>query len=156
MTGDKLDNNHLNMERQFGAAYMVSDQQAVHMQDTTNRHYNGNAGPVIQSGPTTYDAAYRQRNNVNKTYENRPNQGGTQIFNQRDNISIQKVEADRNNNRMWVRNGGISTAPTMDTHGLLSGNHNKNVDTHNFDRINPDILTAFKSNPYTQSLQSWA
>lgn len=157
MTGDKLDNNHLNMERQFGAAYIVSEQQPVPMQrDTTNRYYNGNAGPVIQSGPTTYDAAYRQRNNVNKTYENRPNHGGTQIFNQRDNISIQKVEADRNNNRMWVRNGGISTAPTMDTHGMLSGNHNKNVDTHNFDRISPDLLTAFKSNPYTQSLQSWA
>ena len=157
MTGDKLDNNHLNMERQFGAAYIVSEQQAVPMQrDTTNRYYNGNAAPTVQTAPTTYDAAYRQRNNVNKTYENRANQGGTQIFNQRDNIAIQKVDADRNNNRMWVKNGGISSAPTMDTHGKLAGGHIRNVDTHNFDRINPDILTAFKSNPYTQSLQSWA
>ena len=24
------------------------------------------------------------------------------------------------------------------------------------DRINPDLLNAFKSNPYTQSLNSWA
>ena len=24
------------------------------------------------------------------------------------------------------------------------------------ERISPDILTAFKKNPYTQSLQSWA
>lgn len=157
MTGDKLDNNHLNMERQFGAAYMVSEQQAVSMQrDTTNRYYNGNAAPTVQTAPTTYDAAYRQRNNVNKTYENRANQGGTQIFNQRDNIAIQKVDADRNNNRMWVKNGGIYTAPNADTHGKLAGGHIRNVDTHNFDRINPDILTAFKSNPYTQSLQSWA
>jgi hypothetical protein len=156
MTGDKLDNNHLNMERQFGAAYMVSDQQSVPMQrDTTNRYYNGNAAPTVQTAPSTYDAAYRQRNNVNKTYENRTNQGGTQIFNQRDNIAIQRVDADRNNNRMWVKNGGIYSAPNADTHGKLSGNMNNN-DTHNFDRINPDILTAFKSNPYTQSLQSWA
>jgi hypothetical protein len=157
MTGDKLDNNHLNMERQFGAAYMVSEQQAVSMKrDTTNRYYNVNAAPTVQTAPTTYDAAYRQRNNVNKTYENRANQGGTQIFNQRDNIAIQKVDADRNNNRMWVKNGGIYTAPNADTHGKLAGGHIRNVDTHNFDRINPDILTAFKSNPYTQSLQSWA
>jgi hypothetical protein len=159
MTGDKLDNNHLNMERQFGAAYIVSEQQPVQMQrdTTTNIHYNGNAGPTVQTGPTTYDAAYRQRNNVNKTYENRPNQGGTQMFNQNENISIQRLDSDRNNNRMWVKNGGIYTPPTMDTHGKLSGNMNlKSVDSHNFERINPDILTAFKSNPYTQSLQSWA
>ena len=157
MTGDKLDNNHLNMERQFGAAYMVSEQQPVPMQrDTTSRQYHGNAGPTLNTAPTTYDAAYRQRNNVNKTYENRANQGGTQIFNQRDNIHIDKVDSDRNNNRMWVKNGGIYTAPSMDTHGLLRGSANVNNDTHNFDRINPDILTAFKSNPYTQSLQSWA
>ena len=49
-----------------------------------------------------YDAAYRQRNNVNKTYENRANQGGTQIFNQNNNISIQRKDSDRNNNRMWA------------------------------------------------------
>ena len=158
MTGDKLDNNHLNMERQFGAAYMVSEQQPVPMQrDTTSVYYGGNAGPSAQTGPKTYDAAYRQRNNVNKSYESRTNQGGTQIFNQRDNIDIQKIDSDRNNNRLWVRNSGGSTIPTMDTHGKLSGNMNlKSVDTHNFDRINPDILTAFKSNPYTQSLHSWA
>jgi hypothetical protein len=57
---------------------------------------------------------------------------------------------------MWVKNGGISSAPTMDTHGKISGGNMKFNDMHNFDRINPDILTAFKSNPYTQSLQSWA
>lgn len=156
MTGDKLDNNHLNVERQHGAAYIVSDQQPVYMQrDTTNRYYNGNAGPVINSAPTTYDAAYRQRNNVNKTYENRTNQGGTQIFNQRDNIYIQKIDSDRNNNRMWVKNGGIYTPSTIENKGEMNIRANFN-DTQNIERINPDILTAFKSNPYTQSLQSWA
>ena len=123
--------------------------------DTTNRQYHGNAGPTLQTAPTTYDAAYRQRNNVNKTYENRPNQGGTQMFNQTDNIHIDKIDGDRNNNRMWVKNGGIYSAPSMDTHGTMRGTV-KHVDTHNFDRINPDLLTAFKSNPYTQCLQSWA
>ena len=29
-------------------------------------------------------------------------------------------------------------------------------DCQGCERINPDILTAFKNNPYTQSLNSWA
>lgn len=156
MTGDKLDNNHLNVERQTGSAYIVSKQQPVSVQrDTTNMHYNGNAAPTLVTAPSTYDAAYNQRNNVNKTYENRPNQGGTQIFNQRDNIAINKLDGDRENNRLWVKNGGIYTPTNSSNYGEISGKVNFN-DTHNFERINPDILTAFKSNPYTHSLNSWA
>lgn len=158
MTGDKLDNNHLNVERQNNGAYYVSKHQPVQVQrDTTNIYYNGSAGPSLNTAPYNYEAAYNQRNNVNKTYENRPNQGGTQIFNQRDNISINKLDSDRENNRLWVKNGGIYTAPNQSTYGEMSGKSNKiQNDTHNFERINPDILTAFKSNPYTQSLNSWA
>ena len=157
MTGDKLDNNHLNIERQTGSGYLVNEQQSVQVQrDTTNRYYNGVVAPSLVTAPTTYDAAYNQRNNANKTYLNRPNQGGTQIFNQRENIDIHKLDSDRDNNRLWVKNGGIYSAPNMSTHGELSGKTNAFInDTHNFERISPDILTAFKMNPYTHSLNSW-
>jgi len=35
----------------------------------------------------------------------------------------------------------------------VSQGYDQNINT---DRISPDILNAFKSNPYTQSLSSWA
>ena len=96
---------------------------------------------------------------MNKTQENRPNQGGTQLFNQKENISIQKRDGDRDNNRWWVPSSGptagytaIGSSDTLDRM-KVSESYNQNVNT---DRISPDILNAFKSNPYTQSLSSWA
>lgn len=160
MLEGKLDNNHLNVQNQKDGAYSVSTQQAIeNNRDSTNISYMGNSGgPANQSGLRQYDAEYNQHNNPNKTYLNRPNQGGTQIFNQTDNIKIDKVDCDRDNNRLWVRGSGptVATAlPSPDTYGKFSARqyYDENI---NCERIQPDILSAFKQNPYTQSLQSWA
>jgi hypothetical protein len=160
MLEGKLDNNHLNVQNQKDGAYSVSAQQAIeNNRDSTNITYMGNSGgPANQSGLRQYDAEYNQHNNPNKTYLNRPNQGGTQIFNQTDNIKIDKVDCDRDNNRLWVRGSGptVATAlPAPETYGKFSARqyYDENM---NCERIQPDILSAFKQNPYTQSLQSWA
>jgi hypothetical protein len=224
MTEGELDCNHLNIEKQNGTGYLVNKHQPVNLQrDTTtnisytgavgtaekqasmsydaaykqnnnmskplvtvpytgnagstqtqetmsydaaykqnnniskpllNVSYSGGAGPSQQKATVSYESAYKQHNNVNKTYPNRPNQGGTQIFNQTDNISIQRKDDDRNNNRLFVPNSGPVALPTMETHGSISAGqqYNQNI---NCERISPDILTAFKNNPYTQSLNSW-
>jgi len=160
MTEADLDCNHMNVQFQSGNAYLVSKQQPVAMQrDTTNVEHTGMAGPNGFAFPKSYEAEYRQRNNVNKTQTNRPNQGGTQIFNQNDNISIQKRDGDRDNNRLWVPSSGNTAGVTA--RGIVdsidrvkvSQGYDQNINT---DRISPDILSAFKSNPYTQSLSSWA
>ena len=160
MLEGKLDNNHLNIQNQKDGAYSVSTQQAIeNNRDSTNITYMGNSGgPANQSGLRQYDAEYNQHNNPNKTYLNRPNQGGTQIFNQTDNIKIDKVDCDRDNNRLWVRGSGptVATAlPAPETYGKFSARqyYDENI---NCERIQPDILSAFKQTPYTQSLQSWA
>jgi len=160
MLVDKLDNNHLNVQNQRNEGYSVNVQQPIeNNRDTTNVSYMGSSGgPSNQSGLRTYDAEYNQRNNPNKTYLNRPNQGGTQIFNQTENIKIDKVDCDRDNNRMWVRGSGptvASASPAPETYGKFNARqyYNENI---NCERIQPDILNAFKQNPYTQSLQSWA
>jgi len=160
MLEGKLDNNHLNIQNQKDGAYSVSAQQAIeNNRDSTNISYMGNSGGAAnQSGLRQYDAEYNQHNNPNKTYPNRPNQGGTQIFNQTDNIKIDKVDCDRDNNRLWVRGSGptVATAlPAPETYGKFSARqyYDENI---NCERIQPDILSAFKQNPYTQSLQSWA
>ena len=160
MTCDKLDFNHLNVENQKdrNAGYLVNEHQPVQTErDTTSYSYIGNAGgSASQTGAMTYNAAYNQRNNVNKSYKNRPNQGGTQIFNQQTNIQITKKDGDRDNNRLWVSNGGPNAIPSRETHGHVNPGQTYNDEKQNCDRLNPDLLSAFKSNPYTKSLNSWA
>ena len=151
-----LDNNHLNVEGQHDGGYIVSEQQSVEQQrDTTNSEYYGDGG--MNTGVALYNAAYNQRNNVNKTYRNRPNQGGMAVLNNEQHIQIDKNEADRNNNRAMIRNGNGSinnTIPSMETYGKI--NMPQYYDNcQDCERINPDILTAFKENPYTKSLGSY-
>jgi len=160
MTEADLDCNHLNVQFQSGNGYLVSEQQPVGMQrDTTTSAHTGVAGPNGFASTKSYEAEYRQHNNVNKTQVTRPNQGGIQIFNQNDNISIQKRDGDRNNNRWFVPSSGNTAGVTIRADPVpidrvkVSQGYNQNVNT---DRIAPDILNAFKSNPYTQSLSSWA
>ena len=156
-TDGLLDCNHFNVENQNNGGYLVSEQQSVvNQRDSTNCSNLGNpGGPATQYGNQTYNAAYNQHNNVNKSYPNRPNQGGTQIFNETQNIHIDKVDNDRNNNRMWAPQAAPSIVPSKEIIGSL--NTPQMYDQCiNADRINPDILQAFKENPYTQSLHSAA
>ena len=156
MTEGATDGKYLNIGRQGADGYTVSHHQPVNVQrDTTNKEYIGNVGPSSYNGETSYESAYNQRNNVNKTYENRANQGGTQIFNQNENISIHRKDTDRNNNRMWAPGLGKNTIPSKETYGKLNtpGYNNQKIEQQ---RIEPHLLNAFKDNPYTQSLNSWA
>ena len=154
-TEGKIGMKHLNMEGQSEGAYYVSKQTPINNErDTTNIEYTGNA-VASNTGAATYNAAYNQRNNVNKTYKNRPNQGGTALLNHDENIHIDKKDHDRNNNRMWVPNGGVAMAiPSVETHGKMNMPQYYN-NCQSCDRIQPDILDAFKQNPYTQSLNSY-
>ena len=81
------------------------------------------------------------------------------MFNQVENISIHKRDGDRDNKRWWVPSSGGTAGITA--RGIVenldrvkvSQGYDQNV---NNDRIAPELLNAFKSNPYTQSLTSWA
>ncbi len=155
-TVGKLDCNHLNVQGQVDGAYIVSEQQSVDQErDTTSCQYYGDGGN--NTGVALYNAAYNQRNNVNKTHVNRPNQGGMSLLNSEENVHIDKNDNDRRNNRMWVRNSNSTingTIPSVETYGKI--NVPQQYDNcQNCDRINPDILNAFKENPYTKSLNSY-
>ena len=67
---------------------------------------------------------------------------------------------DRDNNRLWVRGSGSSVSsmdtPSVQHVGETTALHQQYNENINCERIQPDILTAFKQNPYTQSLHSWA
>lgn len=155
-TEGKLDNNHLNVQGQTQDAYLVSKQIPVGQErDTTNVAYGGNAGPASNKAATSYVAGYNQRNNPFKTQASRPNHGVNSTSSNYQNISIAKRDADRSPYRAHAPGAQVNAIPSVETYGDINMpqlyDQNKACD-----RINPDILKAFKDNPYTQSLNSWA
>ena len=124
--------------------------------DTTSCSTVGNVGgPSTQAGNMIYDSVYRQTNNEIKSSAviyNRPNQGGTQIFNQQMNVSIHKQAPECNNNNTFMTpNSVIKLPPSKETYGKVNVPQYYN-ECIGCDRINSDILSAFRSNPYTHSL----
>ncbi len=119
---------------------------------TTNYSTYGNMGNNREGG-MSYDSAYRQHNNdiKSQTIGNRANQGGTQMFNQQMNLSIAKQDTNCMDNRPFGPVSNVTKAPSAQTYGKLTGP--QQLDTGiEVQRNQPDILDAFRSNPYTQSL----
>lgn len=120
---------------------------------TSSEYYTAAGGYATGYGDMSYAAAYRQHNNdiKSQTIVNRPNQGGTQIFNQQMNLTTIKSDTDRLDGRF---NPAFSSMPpSMQTYGAIRAPQYYNQ-CAGCDRIQPDILTAFKNNPYTHSLTS--
>ena len=122
--------------------------------DTTSCEYFTAAGGYATGyGDMNYDAAYRQHNNdiKSQTINNRPNPGGIQLFNQQMNIHC-KDDCNRFDGRFnpaYSSSSGMP--PSVQTYGAIHAPQYYN-ECAGCDRINPDILTAFKNNPYTHSL----
>ena len=96
----------------------------------------------------------RQHNN-DKTQESGPNPGGMQMFNNSHNVTISK--SVNKYNRHPGHMNGSNAIPSVSTYGKLNGPEYSSTQTHqDTTRIEPSLLSAFKENPYTQSLQSWA
>jgi hypothetical protein len=122
--------------------------------DSTSCSYIGTVGGAAASfGDMSYDAAYRQHNNDIKssTVNNRPNQGGTQIFNQQMNLTTIKSDSDRFDGRINPAISVTPLPPSVQTYGSINTPQYYN-ECAGCDRIQPDILNAFKNNPYTHSL----
>jgi len=123
--------------------------------DTSSCNYIGTAGgQATQYGDMSYESAYMQHNNDIKssTIDNRPNQGGTQMFNQQMNLTTIKSDSDRLDGRVNPAYSNVSQRPpSVNTYGAIRAPQYYN-ECIGCDRIQPDILDAFRSNPYTFSL----
>lgn len=123
--------------------------------DTTSTEYYTAPG-ATNYGNMSYEAAYRQHNNDIKaqTIYNRPNQGGTQLFNTQMNVQCSKSDCDRLDGRVNPAHTKMTAAaPSVQTYGAIRApqQYNQNIGC---ERISPDLLTAFKQNPFTHSLTS--
>jgi len=134
------------------AAYIISEQQPTFNQRDTVNH-DQLLGMRSNYGNRQYDAEYRQTNNDTKErlVVARTNAGNTQQFNPHINVTMSKLDTDRNNNRLWAPSSVIQSGPSVQTYGKANMPQYYN-ECVGCDRIAPDLLTAFKENPYTHSL----
>jgi hypothetical protein len=163
-TQSKLGLDHLNISSvgipdggYLSANHDIRNQQ----RNTTNCENIGIAGPISGSDFSSVEAYYNQRNNVNKTIEGRPNPGGTSMFTSNHNIKIEKKDSDRrnyqNNNDIIIpasRQVISHSMPSAENYGKISMPQINNQNINN-ERMQPDILKAFKNNPYAKSLNSY-
>ena len=123
---------------------------------TSCEYYTAAGGYATGYGDRSYDSAYRQHNNDIKssTIANRPNQGGTQLFNQQMHLTTLKSDSDRLDGRVNPAFSSLTgLPPSVQTYGAIRAPQYYN-ECASCERIQPDILTAFKNNPYTHSLTS--
>jgi hypothetical protein len=139
---------------QIDGGYQVSDQQAIYNQrDSTNISQMGAMGGAGNKvGQMQYDYMYRQTNNESKekSIVGRTNQGNSALFNSQMNISIDKLDGDRDNNRLWAPSAVIPAGPSVQTYGKMQMPAYTDQ-CQGCERINPDILKAIKDNPYVHS-----
>jgi hypothetical protein len=122
--------------------------------DTTSCSTLGFVGGAATGyGDMNYDSNYRQHNNdiKSQTIYNRPNPGGMETFNNQYNVSIARQDNDCLNTRYNAPSSVIKISPGKETYGKINAPQYYN-ECMGCDRISPDLLNAFRSNPYTHSL----
>lgn len=147
-------NGYINSQKD-NAGYLVNDQQPIANQRDTVNH-NSLMGISSKHGNRQYDSVYRQTNNVTKekSIAGRTNQGNAKHFNPQINVTMSRLDSDRENNRLWAPQSVIPNGPSLQTHGKIAQVPQYNNECQGCDRISSDLLNAFRENPYTHSLTS--
>ena len=146
-------NGYINSQKD-NAGYLVNEQNPIANQRDSVNHESF-MGMSSNHGNRQYDAVYRQTNNQvkEKLVVGRTNQGNAKHFNSQMNVTMSKLDSDRENNRLWAPHSILNSGPSIQTHGKI--NTPQYYDNcQGCERIAPDILNAFKENPYTHSLSS--
>ena len=150
---------------QNGGAYKVVKvaPKYTSRQDALVENYTGAAGAAVASAQD-YDAAYAAETNALKeqiAVGRAPTQNSVKLAVGGDmqNVDVKRLDNDRKNPRDFeqdVPNVHVSfpQPPTTNPHGITK-EKNTVTTTSNLDRMQPDILDAYRNNPYTQSLHSY-
>lgn len=154
---------NINNQGDFGGGYgyLTNEQQAyAQHRDTTSVHYTGSGGATGGNvAPRTYDAEYNA-NLIDKEPLSRgrnPMGSNVKLFNGQSstNIQINKLDYDRQNNRMYAPHRVTAAPPMVENYGQLTTRSEFGQDI-NLQRNSPEILSAFHNNPYTKPLNSIA
>jgi len=145
-------NGYINSQKD-NAAYLVNDQQPIANQRDTVNHEQM-MGMASKHGNRQYDSVYRQTNSEakEKSIAGRINPGNAKHYNSQINVTMSKLDTDRENNRLWAPQATIRNGPSVQTYGKIAHVPQYYDNCVGCERIAPDLLTAFKENPYTHSL----
>ena len=145
-------NTFIGNQRQSG--YTVNDQQPIYNQrDTTSTSaICGIGGGATKYGERRYELTQINNELKEPTMAARINPGNTQIFNPSQNIFVGKNESDRVNTYQNIQTPIIANGSTKEMYGKMDMNQYNTSSVDN--RNDGDLLAAFRSNPYTQSLTS--
>ena len=141
---------------QYGGGYKaVNISNLATERDTTNREYTGISSASDRTKqPRLYDAEYNQRNNDIKssTINGRMVPGNMDLFNA-DITARNRDDSFLKNNRQATMSGAPKQlfTPSQMGENSVSGRYNLYSNIQ-MDRNTPDILDAFRQNPYTHSL----
>jgi hypothetical protein len=142
-----------------GKGYLAASYRAkiTDKQFISDYEYTGIAGGY-KKRETSYGADYNARLNPNKeiiAQGRAPTQNKEKLGSGGDMVNVQhkKLETDRINIREPSETSVYQAPPQKNSCGMTTIKIKLPEDVQR-DRINPDLLSAFKENPYTQSLQS--
>lgn len=146
--------NHLNIQNQGAGAYKLMNPNLL----LTNRNTTSNID--INHGGAPYGIKQQdlyvknQRNNNNKQQSSYIPTGVNPTYNNNINLNIGTVRGKLNDNRECIPSLP-NQGPNMKIHGEIHGPQCYDQ-CINDNRLDADMLNAFKNNPYTQSLNSCA
>lgn len=141
---------------QLNGGYEVSKQTPIHNQRETTGINSKLTPGGAKYGNRQYDVAYTQTNNESRELLStaRINQGNAKVFNNEMNISMSKLDSDRDNNRLWAPSAVTQNGPSIQTYGTVANGPQLYDSNIGLQRMEPSLLQAFIDNPFTHSLSS--
>ena len=144
-----------------GMGYLTNEHEAPNTirQFTGDYEYEGTADSYYKK-PTSNDAEYNMRHNASRelTLEGRaPTQNNVKVYNGKDtmNVKIDKIDGDYMNQREVAKTKVYNSTPEIKACTVTKTKTQYKDAQFMGERINPDLLNAFKQNPYTHSLSSF-
>lgn len=146
--------DHLNYQgtKKDGYHLYTPDDREVN-RSSTSRSYEGGAGPASISNLPSYVSAYNQNNNDLKEQNNRINTGNMDLYNGSMNATLRDdVNESHRKQIITTTNANVYTPNLIGKDTLV--NPRQETESLENNRMNSDILDAFKENPYTKNLHS--
>jgi hypothetical protein len=149
---------HGNVGNQVDNPYINTNTPISNQRDTTTCPGNwGGVGGISNNFGAMNEEAYKNQINNDKK-ESMPwtNQGNMNLFNNDVYYNLQrKDECNESTNRLQAPKNIINVPPSVETYGKVRVPQYYNQ-CIGCERINPEILQAFRNNPYTFSLTNTA
>ena len=148
-------------ERNGGLGYITNEQEApnTNRQFTSDFEYEGGANSMYKKSSSKSRYKNMRTNPCRETSlkGRNPTPQGVKLYTGSDQIELEvkKIEGDIINTRELTGNKVINSIPEIKPCSMTQEKNLYNYEILD-ERIEPDLLKAFKNNPYTQSLSSYA